>query len=393
MAQPPLLLVRVVSSSWGDISESYTNVPNLLEKLSESGLGAMSLVQGKGNHIFIVSMVPIEERSLPQFHDGVREATKYLTANSPRPCLVFQFNTRTEPTTSAQSETSHLLVISRYDKPNSTSSTLSCNDDMGDVDTINEKLQEDRFSLWIPSQFKPKYSRIPGHHSRRRFQLHFATWVLISLFALAIIIAVSYTLKLIHYPTEMQWIRYPTPRSEGPRHQLEFNHHNVSSWVAANPIAKDEYYIRLDDGCMFAPNLVDEQELRYQRLLEARYPELNDLRMQRKYLNEEFLGDPFAIQIKVDNAFHLGHCVLAIRRYWWARETGRHVCPKDIDFRHIRHCLDVFDSWVFPEDFPQHRHHQGSMARSVANETGLEDSSGWDMSKPAWFVWKQEVCF
>lgn len=388
--------LRLIQSSGGDISFITTGVTELLGRLCFPTLGSRSLVQTNNNRLYVVSLVPTGRMVSPDFCDGVQEATNYLNKPFSRLPLVYEFNTA-PPDEKSNINNSHLLCISSYEKPVPDYSNWSEYSDIEDLENLGDRGIRKRVISWIPTRFRAQYTPIPGSSTKKPFRGHLTIWLLISLLTLAIVVGVGYGLNDLRGKPQSPWMRYPTPRSDGPRYQLEFNHQNVTSWAEANPAAKDEYYIRVDDGCMFHPNLVNEQELRYQKILETRYPQLHELRMQRKYLDEGFLSDPFAIQIEVDNAFHLGHCVLALRRYWWARETGKHVCPKDLDFRHIRHCLDVFDSWVFPDDFPQHKHGQDGgqdgMPDAAANETMKEDSGGWDMSKPAWFVWKQEVCF
>jgi hypothetical protein len=36
-----------------------------------------------------------------------------------------------------------------------------------------------------------------------------------------------------------------------------------------------------------------------------------------------------------------------LRRYWQAKETGKHVCPRDLDYAHIKHCFNVLDEFAF----------------------------------------------
>lgn len=145
------------------------------------------------------------------------------------------------------------------------------------------------------------------------------------------------------------WQRYDTSGSIGPRYQLQFDHHNVSSWEARYPKPEDTWFLRIDDQAMIPLSLVDDKELHYQRWFQTRYPEADQIRLNGDYLKQSFLSDYKAIRVPADKTFHLAHCVMVVRRYWWARESGHHVCPRDIDFKHIQHCLDALDSWAFPE--------------------------------------------
>ncbi|PVI03244.1 hypothetical protein DM02DRAFT_521136 [Periconia macrospinosa] len=145
------------------------------------------------------------------------------------------------------------------------------------------------------------------------------------------------------------WVRYDLHGSQGPKYQLQFTHHNASSWAAKNPHQNGEWAFRIDDQAMIPAHLMDEEEELYQRWFRKRYPEKNKIRLEQKYINDSFLGDPDQIQVPSDKQFHMAHCVRALRRYWQAKETGKHVCPRDIDYRHMKHCLDSMDEWAFPD--------------------------------------------
>lgn len=148
------------------------------------------------------------------------------------------------------------------------------------------------------------------------------------------------------------WVRYDIRGSKGPKYQLQFTHHNVSDWDTPEKqhryTSNSEWALRIDDQAMIPMHLLTAEEERYQTWFRARYPEKELIRQQQLYLNQSFLSDPYAIQVLSDESFHTAHCVLALRRYWWAKESGMHVCPRDIDYRHIKHCLDSLDELAFP---------------------------------------------
>jgi hypothetical protein len=175
------------------------------------------------------------------------------------------------------------------------------------------------------------------------------------------------------------YLRYDTIGSEGPRYQLQFSYANVTAWKKSHPYSHGEWFLRIDDQAMIPATLVDEEELRYQQWYQTRYPEMNAIRLNQTYLDENFLGDPEAIQVPADKTFHMSHCVRAVRRYWQAKETGRHVCPRDIDYRHIKHCLDALDMWAFPEG-----------ARGSVGEMHMQPARTDDTTR---LVWKTKVCF
>jgi hypothetical protein len=152
-----------------------------------------------------------------------------------------------------------------------------------------------------------------------------------------------------HQPGNSAWQRYDVKGSVGPRYQLQFSYSNLTDWAKLHSHTNEKWFLRIDDQAMIPAALVDEEELHYQAWYQARYPEMNAIRLNQTYLDEEFLGDPEAIQVPADTTFHMSHCVRAVRRYWQAKETGRHVCARDIDYQHVKHCLDALDMWAFPE--------------------------------------------
>jgi hypothetical protein len=145
-----------------------------------------------------------------------------------------------------------------------------------------------------------------------------------------------------------EWIRYNTEGSTGPRVQLEMRHYNVSSWVSehVDPNRNDQWEVRIDDQAMIPSALMTEEEKRYQQWFQNRYPEKQLVVDHKAYINESWLGS-MHILVPSDHQFHFAHCVLVLRRYWIAKETGTHVCPRDIDYRHMKHCLDSLDEMAF----------------------------------------------
>lgn len=262
-------------------------------------------------------------------------------------------------------------------------------------------LQQDETSLreetsWLPRQKAAALSRK-------------GLWILRTAIGLACLIAGVVLLSLLFLSQNRLpqfWQRYGLGSSAGPQFQLQFDHHNVSAWGARYPEPNNEWFVRIDDQAMVRPSLVDAHELRYQRWFRQRYPEADAIRVRGDYLKKSFLGDPSAIQVPADKEFHMAHCVLAVRRYWRARETGKHVCPRDIDFKHMQHCLDALDMWAFPEgprrSVPAHGAMKGHMPQGVqerqdnqTTEDGGLGSGKWriDESDKTRLVWRTKVCF
>lgn len=175
------------------------------------------------------------------------------------------------------------------------------------------------------------------------------------------------------------WIRYDTLGSKGPRYQLQFDHHNVTSWRESHAHGNGEWALRIDDQAMIPAELLDEEESHYQQWFQRHFPEANEIREKELYLDPSFLGDPYSIQVPADMRFHTAHCVLALRRYWKARESGQHVCPRDIDHRHIKHCLDSPDEMAFPE----------SPGDSSQGNKTIKDQQ----DNPIVLLWKTKICW
>ncbi|GLA49381.1 hypothetical protein CBS63078_5756 [Aspergillus niger] len=147
------------------------------------------------------------------------------------------------------------------------------------------------------------------------------------------------------------WLQWNTSHSLGLEHQLQF----TRPWSSFLDYFGEErreqpWFVRLDDQSMVPFDLIDESEQKYQRWFQERYPEMEQIRQSGDYLNTSFWENPYGVQIATDALFHPAHCLLALRRYWRARETGRHVCPRDIDFHHVKHCLDSLDAVLFVDD-------------------------------------------
>ncbi|KAK0620910.1 hypothetical protein B0T14DRAFT_522352 [Immersiella caudata] len=168
------------------------------------------------------------------------------------------------------------------------------------------------------------------------------------------------------------WIRYRTPNSSGPRRQLRIYHHNATAWSQANPHNSGEWRVRIDDQALIPAELYDADEDRYQQWFINRYPHLQRVVETKQYIRPAWLGS-LDILVPWDHEFHMAHCVLAFRRYWKARESGTHVCPRDIDHNHIKHCLDWFDEYAFPP---------GPM--TVYEGPGADEWKLW---------WQTKVCF
>ena len=166
-----------------------------------------------------------------------------------------------------------------------------------------------------------------------------------SLIILGIVVLVS-TLLTLGGRTDGIYDRYDTTGSEGPRHQLRIYWQNASEWAAANPQDIGKWKVRIDDQAIIPAELYDEDEEHYQQWYRTRYPEMQEVIDNRDYVRPSWMGS-LNMTVPWDDQFHFAHCVLALRRYWKAKETGKHVCGRDIDYLHIDHCLGSLEKRVF----------------------------------------------
>lgn len=208
--------------------------------------------------------------------------------------------------------------------------------------------------------YKPLKSRCGGQHpTKPRTGLRHrsvATTAFALLMAFATILAFSALFEPRFQATEALrgwsedgYIRYLTPGSEGPKRQARIYYYNATEWSQNNPHDNGQWKIRMDDQALIPTEAWDEDEDKYQEWYHARYPEMRDVIRSRKFLRPSWLGS-LDILVPWDKEFHLAHCVLTMRRYWKAKETGKHVCSRDIDHNHIQHCLNWFDGMVFADD-------------------------------------------
>jgi hypothetical protein len=215
-----------------------------------------------------------------------------------------------------------------------------------------------------------KYESLPGARAAVPPQKqHGRRFAKISLLALAVILA----LLLLAYTTlngkgDGIYVRYDTSGSTGPRHQLRIYWQNASQWAAANPQDTGKWKVRLDDQAIIPAELYDEDEDRYQQWYRNRYPEVQQVVEDLNYVRPAWLGS-LDMMVPWDNQFHFAHCVLALRRYWKAKETGQHVCGRDIDHEHVNHCLEALEKRV------------------------LIDGPREEMDPPQYLYWQTRVCF
>lgn len=191
------------------------------------------------------------------------------------------------------------------------------------------------------------YKTISSTTTSESKPIHWRSYLIacVSLVFLGIVVVVSVLLAMAGHKDNV-YDRYDTSGSEGPKHQLRIYWQNASEWVADNPQDSGKWKVRIDDQAIIPAELYDEDEERYQQWYRTRYPEMQEVIDNRDYIRPSWMGS-LDMMVPWDDQFHYAHCILALRRYWKAKETGKHVCGRDIDYLHIDHCLSSLERSAF----------------------------------------------
>ena len=325
------------------------------------------------NEIFVLYTAQVAEAVTFSVGNAVSAFEKFVDSSHESSISIF-YNVNTEfSDTLPQPKTAMfncLAILSRMEGPFFTSMSLP----IAEAELLKTHLKSSNYTP-IYGKFKAML-RSAKQMWNTRLSARLLVWsAIIALGLLALTVYRSGLKQHFHqYFENGIWVRYDLKGSEGPRYQLKFTHHNVSNWASTHAHNNNEWALRIDDQAMIPAHLMDEEELRYQRWFQERYYEKNQIRLKQDYISEAFLSDPDQIQVPSDMTFHMAHCVRALRRYWNAKETGKHICPRDIDYRHMKHCLDSLDEWAFPDG------ERGSVKEAV-------DPGTWRL------IWETKVCF
>lgn len=337
----------------------------------DSVLPEQSIIDIPQRGMFILWTVPVSQshRSGWELDDALRHCFRFFYEFRGDSSTSFLFNLPKEKNNNNTAEENcptTILVSIASPSAVALDSVILSRSDRALLDRALAKQNDGHLKHWSRAFFR----EWPGVLKRRGPYFYIlAAGVILTLVVLIMVSSVASRQPSI-------WQRYDTTGSVGPRYQLQFSHHNVSEWAASHAHGHGEWFLRIDDQAMIPADLLDDEERHYQAWFQRRYPEANQIRLNEDYLKESFLSDPSAIQVPADKQFHMAHCVLAVRRYWRARETGRHVCPRDIDYKHMKHCLDALDTWAFPK---------GPRGSGMGH-----DDSAIDTTR---LVWRTKVCF
>ncbi|KAI0153135.1 hypothetical protein GGR57DRAFT_467793 [Xylariaceae sp. FL1272] len=345
----------VEHSSFSLSSRSAASIASLLNDaiyFSSTHGDQMALLRMKQSHSNharkLIWIHPLSTKCYYSFDEAVRELSLYLdySCNSSSRSLLLRFSHETD-------SRSYLLIANHLD--------IHDIEDMGNQvcleDLCVDKPLHSGGHRW--QSIQQSISRIPGQCESSHNALlsiyngRLVRGAFLALVLLAIVVFVSFS-GLSTLPTPSSYVRYPTDGSIGPKFQLRIQWHNASDWIHSNAHNDDEWAFRMDDQSLVPAHLYDDDEDTYQQWFRQRYPHMTAVADRGDYVRPAWLGSR-EVGIEWDSMFHDAHCILAFRRYFKAKESGRHVCARDIYPGHIKHCLDKLDAKYFvPGEMTRH---------------------------------------
>jgi peptidoglycan/LPS O-acetylase OafA/YrhL len=174
-----------------------------------------------------------------------------------------------------------------------------------------------------------------------------------ALFLIGLVLLVGLVSKAFTYYSAPQdiyegsYIRYPVPINHiGPRFQEKLSPSNTTTWLPSH-LQLSDFYFRLDDQSLIPLNATTDSEREVRKWFATHYPQLEDVVRMGLHLNTTYLGPPDSQRrFRVDDRFHITHCVVSMRRFWRALDTGTHVAPRDMDMGHLNHCLTSLEDFT-----------------------------------------------
>ncbi|KAH8668243.1 hypothetical protein BGZ60DRAFT_408899 [Tricladium varicosporioides] len=314
----------VISSSHSQIPNGPIDLVDLLSVTCDSLNGQKTLFQDDSKRAFFLYIYTTSEASPWTFEEGLIHCQQFLRLR--KPCsTTFLFNTNSVQ--ESKKSTSKTLMVSILSLQSEVAQSIPIS--FYDRQTLDENKQITRDQFFL------------------RRNLSFLVVSLILIF-MTIALGTTSALGRRHHKSKdlKLWMHWDTKGSRGP-HQLQYTypHPNFTTWAAEtnHSYPREDWYVRIDDQSMIPPHLVDDDEIRYQEWYRTRYPNFEAVRSSGDYLNETFYKHALQAQLEIDHPFHVTHCILVMKRYWRARESGRHVCPRDLDHAHIAHCFEVLE--------------------------------------------------
>jgi len=343
------LFVKLVYSSNQDSCGYDMSLKELLEGAQCRDAASMFVFGVEERGLFVLWISPSEALSTNSLDDALAQSTAYIERSvDKQTCTSFYTET---------SKTGTLAVFVKCDEGLARS--------MGLPPAVLEKIAASDLARKTRHHPRNFLTGVPAEHWR--------LWVLFVIACILVAIFCWRPFLADSSPDELHtWMAYDTQGSVGPKYQLSVNGANASNLVSYME-QHGEWTLRIDDQAIIPLSLLDEDEKHYQQWYQNRYPETNAIMNSGNYLNETWLNSPLAERVPADDMFHFSHCVLAVKRYVKAKQTGRHVCGRDIDEEHVQHCLDALDWWAFPES-------GGKRGDTVPNPTKE-------------LAWRTKVCF
>jgi len=389
---PENSFIRIIYSSTSTNSSKPANFKAILQQSiafvsnGEGNIIIFELVSNEDNdlsqNVYALSAAPVHATPESSFEDGLERCEAFIRTpddKSVSSTIFFHEQDGTPRNDSGSSQRAYTVVLSKLGGALSETHLLPSKDKQQpketslDLDTTKETTREWALRFWQHWGFQRSqphtYESLPGavkaKSSGSRRRCFVVTWILV--FAVSLVAFLSFV-AIIRGKRDNTYIRYDTSGSSGPRHQLRIYWQNASEWAKANPQDTGKWKVRIDDQAIIPAELYDEDEDRYQQWYRTRYPEAWQVVEDLNYVRPAWLGS-LDMTVPWDHQFHFAHCVLALRRYWKAKESGKHVCGRDIDYAHINHCLESLEKKAFV------------------------DGPREEMDPPEVMYWQTRVCF
>jgi len=327
----PLAQLEVFSSSSKQVSPGPTDIASLLFHSASTGTVTKTVLETNTSAQHLLLVVPT---TLP-----AKETTDAAAARLSQ-WLMASVSTHFESLYSTPANDFLAVVV-----PQSQGSTRGSSFSGSDRWEASSRKHQSLFQQWAVTAAKWQQ---PGTSvSTHRKSTSSKTMSVIAS-ALVITAATLFAAWVFLQPKEPDsvFVQYDDHGSVGPKYTSLLSPSNVSEWVQ-NHYNPADYYWRIDEQALVPIELLDEQEMRYQEYLATRYPEKAEIMDSDAWKDPEFFEDPNNFMVPTDMAFHRGHCVRAIRRYWQAKETGLHVCPWDLDYLHLHHCFSMLEDLIY----------------------------------------------
>jgi hypothetical protein len=359
------LFVRVVYQSGKEDVDHDSSLSDILHQAAQTRTGGMLVFEVEGCGIFTLCIAQFNVPSKNCLESAVEVSHNFIQGSHPQQmCYLFNVECKTAKKKDNPESHSLLVVLARYNTGVAESLAVS----VGEQERISQSLRQAKCPKVGERIFDPARKLLSQSVPTRR---HLWVFALLILAIILILISCWYLKSEAPLDSLHSWMAYDTSGSIGPKYQLSVTSANASSFTSSSTYLANQWALRVDDQALIPLHILSPWEQQYQEWYQSRYPAIIPLVQNQDYLNETWLASPAADEVMVDDHFHFSHCVLAVKRYIQATETGRHVCGRDIDREHVQHCLDALDWWAFPE---------GRMGESVPNPT-----------RP--LGWRTKVCF